>query len=543
MDLLITIASLLVAVYAIVPRDRQLDLGLRVGVTDWIVFGLGFLAACYLQFYEFFKARGLAISTRTYFPRRALQGVNAQNAIYLVVLPMVLFFVIHVTTARLSRRKISRFRNLAEELFWSNEYSQLFALFQKHHTQLFRIYHRQFLLARLRRALAPDPYLRINTSLSDNTPEHPSITGRLISATRFLLGPAANLLPTYEREQVIATELLRTTLLSDRVLASLARTRPYLAVDLLREWCPAQEQFDFVNLFIKELLKDETSILYVEIAHNHNIGRERYYIPSTNRLLDFFLTDVKVAQDLNVYKPFGDYCIAYLDRLAREPQSDPYSLAMDDFEEVGAWHSPLFVSIRFFDIMVREALFQNIQWHMWLFYLPELVERLARNCRFEDPLIESISEWPNRYCYLIYTAVSAMCDWVVAIQYVEPAQPNVVLRSLEADHDNGNIPKSAILALCRSLRSVLNSNVLPESFKRDIADMVFRLYFTLRSLKRDDYATVLAAAISKGGTYLPSTDKTYKANLIRFLDGSSREYSMKFPREHLEDLQDAIVEH
>jgi len=58
MDLLLTVLALLAAVYALVPRDRQLDLRLRIGITDWIVIGLGFLAVFYLEFYEFFLTRG-----------------------------------------------------------------------------------------------------------------------------------------------------------------------------------------------------------------------------------------------------------------------------------------------------------------------------------------------------------------------------------------------------------------------------------------------------------------------------------------------------
>jgi hypothetical protein len=84
MDLLITVAGLLVAIYAVVPRDRQLDLRLRLGSIDWVVLVIGSLAVLYLQFYRFFQIRRLGIPQQ-YHPR----GLAAHEAPYLVILAMI----------------------------------------------------------------------------------------------------------------------------------------------------------------------------------------------------------------------------------------------------------------------------------------------------------------------------------------------------------------------------------------------------------------------------------------------------------------------
>ena len=44
MDLLITILTLLVAVYAVIPRERRLDLRIRLDSLDWFVIIVGFAA-------------------------------------------------------------------------------------------------------------------------------------------------------------------------------------------------------------------------------------------------------------------------------------------------------------------------------------------------------------------------------------------------------------------------------------------------------------------------------------------------------------------
>jgi hypothetical protein len=94
-DLLLTVATLLVAIYAVVPRARQLDLRLRIQVIDWIVLVVGSLAVTYLQFYEFFKLHSLSVASKTWFPRRWLQGISPHDATYLVILVMMLWLVVH----------------------------------------------------------------------------------------------------------------------------------------------------------------------------------------------------------------------------------------------------------------------------------------------------------------------------------------------------------------------------------------------------------------------------------------------------------------
>ena len=260
-------------------------------------------------------------------------------------------------------------------------------------------------------------------------------------------------------------------------------------------------------------------------------------------MIFFFFAKAQVAYDNEVYRPVGDYTLSLLDQLARDRASDSNCFAMDhDFEEFGSWHSPLFAAIRFFDIMVSEALYQGIEWHMWLYYFPLIIEKCVRNYRLEDPLIEPEAEWPNRYSYLIYRAFDAMCDWIRAVSEVDPTQANIVLHSARARHENGNIPKSAILALSMSLRSVLESNAVTDKFKAYLADMAFCLYFELRaSANQGQYASVLAEAISQGGTYRRRPDDVYRSALLQAYARESREYEIKYEyRDYVHDLETAI---
>lgn len=60
--------------------------------------------------------------------------------------------------------------------------------------------------------------------------------------------------------------------------------------------------------------------------------------------------------------------IEEFDRLAREPIGDPYNRGVgQDFEDRDRWELPLCAGLHYFDLMVSEALYQGVQWHMWLF--------------------------------------------------------------------------------------------------------------------------------------------------------------------------------
>jgi hypothetical protein len=463
---------------------------------------------------------------------------------------MLIWFPIHSRFARLSRRKIKQFQDLTDELYWAEAYSELFALLQQHCKQLFKIVSGDFALARLRERLMPDPTLRIRDfSLKDEidaSAAAESFIEERESLRSRALRSLARLLPTYSYEQDLARDVIRTLFLSERIVGPLATTRPYFALDIIRAWPRTEHgRFEFVELYCRELLRDPTSILYAELNNNRNVGaNNRYYIPESNHFLHFFLAEARVAYEYEIYRPLGDYVLFLLDELARDPARDPNCRAMDkEFEERGRWHSPLFATIRFFNIMVIEALFQGVEWHMWLYYFPLLVKAIARNYKLDDVLIEPTAGWKTRYSYLMYQAFDAMGDWIRGAMDIDPAQANVTLHSLRADHDNGNIPKSAILALCQSLREVFEAASIEGDLKASIADMAFRLYFELRaSPKMEGYATVLRRALWQGGTYRRPDSEIYQSALIRAFESQRTEYQIKFGYcENVDELERAIT--
>jgi len=301
----------------------------------------------------------------------------------------------------------------------------------------------------------------------------------------------------------------------------------------------SRERHDFIDLYLSELLIDTASVFYQEIADNQNLlSSHRYNIPESNRVIHFLLSDPKFAHENNIYKPIGDYALNHLDDLARDHLNDPYNQAMGDFQESGAWSSPLYVVVRFFDIMVEEALHQGIEWHMWLYYMPLMVKKIVRNYRLVDPLARPDAEFPIKYSFLLYQIFSALCDWVEELENVDLGQKNVVLKSTRADHENGNIPKSSILALSECSRLVLTSDNLTDRIKNYLLDMVFQVYFDLRLQgKFCDYAKVLGNALAQGGTFKSHHDEKYHLALMNAFEEEKTEYLIKYSEELVMELE------
>jgi hypothetical protein len=175
---------------------------------------------------------------------------------------------------------------------------------------------------------------------------------------------------------------------------------------------------------------------------------------------------------------------------------------------------------------------------MWLYYMPDFVEGMVRNYRLVDPNANPTSEWPIRYSFLLYEVFSVMRDWVMGMEDVPREQRNTVLRSTRNDHENGNIPKSSILALSQCSRHLLESGHVPDRIKGYLMDIVFRLYFELREVPNfEEYATVLGRALSAGGFYRPRSDAKYHDALMRAFEENKDEYLIKYDDEYVEELE------
>ena len=140
---------------------------------------------------------------------------------------------------------------------------------------------------------------------------------------------------------------------------------------------------------------------------------------------------------------------------------------------------------------------------MWLYYMPLIVKKIIRNLK-PSSLGDLNSEWPTRYHVSLYEIVSSLLNWIRSAKEVPTDQENIVLNNENLSHENGNIPKSSVLALVQVLRYILLSSTVTLSFKVYILEIVLMTLKDLRNNKNlSGHARVLEKAIINGGFGYP----------------------------------------
>ena len=212
--------------------------------------------------------------------------------------------------------------------------------------------------------------------------------------------------------------------------------------------------------------------IYKEIKNNQNYEpAAQYAFPKENRLLHFLFEDAREAERLNVWKPLGEWLISRL-RPERYPEyTSSLNLSSDGFD-VECWEDPTFIVVRFFDLMVSAAEYQDVHWHMWLYYFQHFLQSLLKIYSEDGPGIDLCNERPTRAAWIINEMFQAMCDWISAVNHLPKNSSQLILKSDQLDYDNANIPKSAILALGTCLRDLLLAQNVNQRFKQTIIHLV-----------------------------------------------------------------------
>lgn len=453
-DSLFAVTGLVIAVYALMPKYRRLELFLRMRLPDWCVLVGCIALVLYLQYYEFFSSLGWAPSLG--FHRI---GITPQNASFLVVASSASFILLRLYFAPIMPSKLSALINLCDELLWAHRFLDIAQLMERNMAMV------------------------ISASLPNNNSRARS-----------------------------ANDLFRRLFASHDFTSFLATHRPSFAIAYISS--DAHRRCDFIDVYFRALMADHNSPLYSELRNSQNFSIDHigYQIQRENSLLYSLFHDADVAELCEPYRPVGEYLLEYLNKLYRSPDTDSNNDSVDrGFYDHGKWKCPLYAGIHFFDVMVSRAIAQGVTWHMWLYYFPHIARRICRN--YKDPVdnICDYSEWHNRYCYLLYSMFSAMHGWIVSVTHAAFVTTQFELESVDSSHQNDNIPKSAIIALGQCMDTVMAASQLPDDFKEYLIDMTLSTFLVIRPHELGaDYAKVLLVVLSES-----KYRRDYKAGATR----------------------------
>ena len=236
--------GLLLAVLAILPREKFLIGKLLFERLDFIFAGLMFLIIFYFHFYKFFSSVSLT-------PGWGISkfGVGPEQAAYLVSI-LFCIWIYEVFRRPLNRSNLDRFRKLVDEMVVSESWAALFDTFERRIPQLFRLT-RASVLQKIKIQLNPhsrdklshipeNRILEILAALEDGKDVDVPIRSNkdrfldiLSDLRNWVYSPFAhvisNILPDDQKSQNAANEIFDEILGDKLVVRSLSRLRPILA--------------------------------------------------------------------------------------------------------------------------------------------------------------------------------------------------------------------------------------------------------------------------------------------------------------------------
>lgn len=420
-DSLIAVAAFVLAVYAIAPRPRQLAFWLRCTWLEWMIVILALVIIHLLLLFPSHLVIQCIASPAHLEPNQLA---------YLVLLGAIICIVILRSQSRIPVRNLPKLREYVQQLLALEEFRALAPLLGAQMDALVRIADEE--------------------RLSDN-----------------------------DRLTPHSSYILQSALTHPGFIHAIARHYPDFGIRAMKL---EHHEYEFTDGFLRAMLGRESSLLASEIKQNQNVASDGgFRLDPRNRLLHSLFHDASFAERRAVYRPIGDAMLGELHALAREGANDPYVWDMDQsFREREQFRLPLFVGLRFFEIMIWCSLRQGIRWHMWLYYFPHFTKAICHNCdRHPDGYYET-TEWPSRYCYLLYEMIHGLAAWATSVTHdaINAAIPPLV--STLGDHQNDSIPKSSIIAMGECLDTIVRSETIPIRFQKALLGTAVRTFYMLR---------------------------------------------------------------
>ena len=213
---LFTLLALLLAVFAVLPPERRLDLRLRLRPLDWFIGVSALTLILYIQFYPILSGIGIAPNLG---PWR--WGFDAENASLLIALLATAFIWLRERKATVGTSTVRILNDLVERLLVEGHFSEVLPLFERHHEALVRLCTAQ------RQSVTFEVTLREASEPASRDGEaRPLADGPTIEVVGETTPPRRPLDST-------ACQTLRRLLQHEPLVAYMAKARPYFCLRCL----------------------------------------------------------------------------------------------------------------------------------------------------------------------------------------------------------------------------------------------------------------------------------------------------------------------
>ncbi|WP_424981896.1 hypothetical protein [Maritalea sp. S77] len=461
--------ALFVAFYAILPPVTRLRVQLHLKYQ----IPLAFLAILLVLYFEFFYVLGQPcyvnepeICDLISFKKGG--NFTPQQAAFLVAFCWMLLAIVLNNILKPGSNSISAIGKITQELLLTQRFAELLHFMGPNLKLIERTANRELSIQKLHDWLANRNWFtrqNVQTLRTGQSEEAKDEKTRTLEAVyekfRHSISWTSKLVPGQYKVQAEAESILRSLLQSNELRSFITSMRPDILPDLMS--IRLQSRFNFADKVMQDLISESSSRLYQEISNNENINSDfGYAIAKQNYLLSYLFSNIRTAERLAVWKPVGDYVINHIRAGSKTSYHENLNDPPDNFEET-CWKDCTFVAIRFFDIMVNEAIRQGLPYHMWLMYLQHFADELV-NCYTESaPGFDKHSEFPTTSARLLYEIVHVLGNWVVASKHIEQDSPHTVKQNSD-ETDLWIIPIGAATTIGKVFLRVAKSDEISIHF-------------------------------------------------------------------------------
>lgn len=270
------------------------------------------------------------------------------------------------------------------------------------------------------------------------------------------------------RELVYGNIIYYNIILNDTFLDNVANSNPYLFSQIIQELNEQDlKDDDFINRYLKILMTNKNGNFFREIRNNQNLGQfDAYSIDEERPILYALFNDIKVCSINQAWRGIGEPAILEMHEEAKKE----YSVLRESDKEQESdttWSFRITIAIWYFDIMVREAIKQNVNDHMWMYYYRHFVSVLISNMQ-ELPFANSDLNKQSRSFDLVEDIFSKMMDW-----------KDVIIKS-----KNNSLSKCVYDCIGQCIYEVATTNKLREEDKNYLINWVWE--DLIKSFGEDD---------------------------------------------------------
>jgi len=521
----LTVLAILVAGYTLLAEEKRIDLKLRLTLIDIFVILLLVAILLYVIYLPVLNTIGLAL------PSPWLWGFNENLTVFTSIVTILIYLMVKLAGRHLPKSKFQAWTTVSEKLLRSQKFEVLGFLLEKYHTQFIESHDDRW-YDKIRSKLLT-PYQISPLDFLDKDDSKKSVDTFLSKVKMWItdrLKPIAfllsKILPDDSSSRYESSKSLSNLLKSKQFVKYLTHTRPLLCANFTTTRFDASNEF--TTSFLKELIANTSSPLYRELRYNQSCSYTgEYYLDESNQLLNFYFTDIKVASDVSVWKPVGDYSKEFISKQKGKDNfyNKPYLYTYDDEEK---WNCPIYMSLHFFNIMVSRAIFTRHYYHMWLMYVERIIEGILKNYE-PHPDADQDLEYPTRFDYLLYEALDTCVSWVGAVEHMPTHKiksKEVIRRSPEywAARTLGNI-----------LKKIVKTDKLTEKQCVYYLEKIIRLLNDLDSSDNQFFSKVIIEyAVKENEFSKPDmTVITSLSNYYRSIDGELMNKNSTFEKELL----------